>query len=157
MNTIRLTRVDNETAAGLPPAEHNRTYIPEVSLETLNLSNNQFECFPWVAINDMRELREINLGRNRISQIFDAQEMQEMKRIINDETSSQSVRKQPFERFINLTILDMSSNLLRAFPIEVIVLKLEELNLMNNLIESIPASFYSASVISRSLKRLMLS
>ena len=74
--------------------ESNRTLIPDVSLVTLNLSNNHFECFPWVAIHDMKELREINLGRNRMTQIFDVQEKKEMQKIINQESQgSSSIRK----------------------------------------------------------------
>ena len=125
-----------------------------MQLETLNLSNNHFECFPWVAICQMKELKTINMARNRMSAIFDAQEKKEMQRIMAAEFSGS--RRQPFEVFKVLTHLDLSSNFLTQFPTELNVLKLEELNLMNNMIETIPHSFYSGSEVSRSLKRLLL-
>ena len=126
-----------------------------MALETLNLSNNHFECFPWVAICSMRDLTVINMARNRMSHIFDAQEKKEMQKLIVQPEFS-FAKQQPFAVFKRLINLDLSSNFLTTFPSEVNVCKLEELNLMNNMIESIPLTFYSGSEVSKTLKRLLL-
>ena len=55
----------------------------------------------------VRAPNEINLGRNNISQIFDAQEWKEMQLLLRDESG---LRRLPFERFTKLTIMDLSSN-----------------------------------------------
>lgn len=133
MNTIRLSQKDErDLKAEQSRTDGNRNLIPDVVLETLNLSDNMFEGFPWVAINEMDKLREINLSRNRMSQLFDPVEKKEMQSKLNEPFKGGSINKQPFARFPNLTILDLSSNFLQIYPIELNVLKLDELNLMHN-------------------------
>lgn len=52
----------------------NRYVIPDVNLKSLNLSDNQFECFPLVAIYQMTDLREIYLRGNKIKKLLDDKE-----------------------------------------------------------------------------------
>ena len=74
MNMIRMDFRDEDSGKKHleeMKQDNDRIVIPDVSLETLNLSNNHFESFPWVAIHEMDNLTELNMGRNRMTQMID--------------------------------------------------------------------------------------
>ena len=116
-----------------------RYIIPDLNLKSLNLSDNQFECFPWVAIHQMTHLKEIYLRGNKIKKLLDEQE----KRNAQNMQQEYNFSKSYFECFSkNLKVLDLSSNQLREFPKELNVLNLTELNRIHNQIQTIPTSFW---------------
>ena len=79
----------------------------------------------------MKNLKEIKIARNQISCIISQEERPESVEIMQKEFQWLD-NHQPMAVFRNLVSLDLSSNLLTALPPELYVLKLEELNLMNN-------------------------
>jgi len=129
LSLIKLTKKSAEEVK-LKGMDDKRTVIPELNLKELNLSDNNFECFPWVAIYSMKELEIINLGRNRIKKLLDDSEKRQAKKILSENNREPKPLFDCFSK--KLRILDLSSNMLREFPKELNVLNLEELNLMNN-------------------------
>lgn len=122
--------------------EFGRSTIPEINLTHLNISDNQFEAFPWVAIHKMGPyLKKINMSRNNLTTLMDDNERKIYKQI----RLQVKQMAEPFSVFKELTSLDLSSNKLRHFPEELINLtQLRELNLMNNKIKSVPTAFFMA-------------
>ena len=49
LSLIKLTTKSAEDAKQ-KSTDEKRTVIPDINLKELNLSDNNFECFPWVAI-----------------------------------------------------------------------------------------------------------
>jgi len=99
----------------------------------------------------MTGLVELDLGRNNIKQIFDNHEMSKLLL-----QHGKLKNKQPLQCFENLKIHDLSANKLTILPTELDCLHLEDLNLMNNLIETIPVSFFTTSNLRTHLRRLLL-
>ena len=147
---LNLITLSDKTSAQLTADEgKGRLVIPESNLKKLNMSDNLLESFPFIAVQNMTNLKEVDLSRNRIAQILDEGERSQIV--------GNKYRKMPLSKFTFLCKIDLSSNLLTRFPEELKDLKkLRELNLMNNSIETIPSSFFMASEIQSHLKRFVL-
>ncbi|CAL7944431.1 unnamed protein product [Xylocopa violacea] len=88
------------------------TQINNVKLSVLDLSNNQFECFPDVCYKELVHLSEIYLNGNKIKEIPAA-----------------------INQLASLKILNIADNLISAIPGEIIdCSKLKELHLKGNVL-----------------------
>ena len=104
---IILTSESEERARG-NPNNFGRQFVPDTELTHLNLSDNSFEAFPYVAIYLMGEncLKKVDLSRNRLTTLLDDNE----RKVFRNSIRQQLKGIEPFAVFKKLVSLDLSSN-----------------------------------------------
>lgn len=98
-----------------------------MELEYINLESNLFEQFPFKAFEEktQKSLKKIDLSRNRIAKMEYEKD------------------KLYFQNFKELRWIDLSSNKLTEFPVQLLAApKLKILRLIKNEIKSIPEEVY---------------
>jgi len=96
-----------------------------IALLELNLSGNQLQCVPGMELMEMRTLRALNLGNNKLG------------------TGVTSSSSQTFSLPASLVVLDVASNSLRTEQLELIISgtgRLRVLKASSNSLDAIPTS-----------------